>query len=101
MIKKHSLYYSDLGKTKNIGLSGEVEVILTRGQAKLLRRFTETAVDPTPGFRSQFTYLLFHFRVLFTYPRLFWLGEYYDPENLDLAGFEAVDKEHVRLTFHN
>jgi len=101
MSKKHTLSYSDLGKPECSGLSGEVEVILTCGQARLLKRFTQAQQNPTPGFSSRFIYLIFHLRMLLTYPRLFWLGEYYNPEELDLAGFESVDEGHVRLTFHN
>ncbi len=101
MKKKHKLRYSDLGKPEFCRLSGQVEIILTCGQAALLKRYNRAAVDSTPGFRSHFIYAVYHFRMLFTYPRLFHLGEYYDPEELDLAGFEAVDAGHVRLTFHN
>lgn len=84
-----------------MGLSGEIEIILTNSQARLLKKFNQSMVDATPGLSSNFIYLLFHIRVLVTYPRLFWLGEYYDPEELDLAGFEMVDKHHVRLIFYN
>lgn len=99
MPEVQTLRYSDLGTDKSQGLSGEIEVILTCRQASLLKRFNATSIDPKPSFLSSLTYLLFHLRMLLTYPRLFWLGEYYDPETLELAGFEPLGKDHVRLTF--
>jgi len=83
-----------------MNLSGDVEIILTRSQARLLKRFAQAAASPTPGFRSHVNYLLLHFKVLVTHPRLFWLGEYYDPDELDLTDFADIDEERVRLTFH-
>lgn len=97
----HRLYYADLGKPESVGLTGQVEVVLTRKQAHLLQRLNRAVEDSRPGWRSTVRFLWCHLRVVMTYPRLLDLGQYYDPENLDLAGFDAVDADHVRLTFHD
>lgn len=98
--KKHTIRYSDLGRQAYMHLSGELEIILTHKQADLLNRFNAALIDSTPGFRSKAIYLYHNLRLVVKYPRLIFLSQYYDPENLDLAGFEAVDERHVRLTFY-
>lgn len=97
--QKHTVRYTDLGKAEFDDLTGEIEVILTRRQAKLLVRLNYEVLGFRTGISHFYFFWYLHIRMIVTYPRLIHLTQYYDPENLDLAGFDGIDNKHVRLTF--
>lgn len=95
--RMHSINYSDIGRPYYRDLKGEVRVFLSRSQLTLLQKYVHAQLHNEIGWLPNLRFVLLHMRMLLTYPRLFALGEYYDPDNFDLVEVEELGRDKVCL----
>lgn len=68
---KHTVCYLDLTKPDSVGVTGEIEVILSAKQVRLLKNYNNATLDLTRGFVPHLKCLYYHLYVLFRYPACF------------------------------